>query len=1560
VAVTFGVVSVMNQQVTRPTDAVRCQDCGSELVSEPGMPRLCPQCLLSLALRESPGPAHGGAAQDALGTLDRLAGGRVLGERYQIRELLGRGGMGEVFRAFDLKLRVEVALKAVRPEQVESERARELLRREVRSAREVVSPNVCRIFDLVAEDGQELVSMEYVDGVTLGETLRRRGPLALEEAREIALQFLAGLEAIHQAGLVHRDFKPENVMVTRAGRVVVMDFGLAKLLASGRAESIAGTPAYMPPEQMRGDAVDARTDVFAAGVVLAEMLAVGGAAHAEERQALWRAVREAPPRVPAGPWASVLSRALSPDPQDRPRSARELSRALEEVTQRLPGFETRRPYPGLASFTEEDAEYFFGRELEVEAFLKKLRRPRLLALVAPSGSGKSSFLRAGLLPALPKGWKALFTTPGSRPFEALARTLVPVFAGDTQATEALLRFEEAATALGLVQRFRQRHEQALVIVDQFEELFTLNPPEVQRRFAELLARLVLEADLHVILSLRDDFLFRCRDHEPLQPAFSQLTPLGRLDQGALRRALVQPALACGYLFEDEALVDEMIAEVQRERGALPLIAFAAARLWEKRDRERGQLTRAAYQEIGGVAGSLAQHAEATLERIGSQRLPIVRELLRNLVTAEGTRAVRERAELLSVFAGVAEDAPATRHRVQGANDSVRAESGASRPKQVGSRTEAESTLDVLLDARLLTSYERPGEHGDSRNQVEIVHESLLEAWPRLVRWRTQDEDGAQLRDQLRQAAQLWNDKGRSGDLLWTGTAYEEFRLWRERYPGSLSAVESDYARAMVDRARRRKRLVRLAVAAAFVAISAVAVVVGISRRQALRALDHAEASRLLAIGEARLSDDPTEALAFATASLARADSEQARMFALRALSEAPPAIELIAPEQNTRWPAFSPDGERLAAGGFAADALVWSADGRGPLVLPGHETSPRGGIWPQWASNDMLVTGFAGSANVHLWSMPEGRRVRTIDFGRPSSWQVGSRRLLAETPTDAGAPGGGLLRSWTLPDGEAVVLGRDVPAKGASWTALAPDASRWFHARGRDIHSLPLPIGSGPERLFLRLDADLVGADVRHDPDRLVLADKTGQTLVLSLDAERPSVERTILRPETAPPGMVLDRSGRWLASQPSSDRLFRLWDLTQCSAARPLTLRRNLSWYASQAAFDPVGDWIAASTGRVSRLTLWPLQRPRPIVVEGYVTGSRGVAFSPDGRWLVTTWADRRLRLWPLTNGGMRDARLVDPSVPPQGWGPIAFDPRGRLLFAVGGGQPWIFPLDGSAARLTECSVGESVFASAAFSPSGRRVATATYYGAGRRKLCTWDLETSEARNYDLPPSEGHVGSLTGYERGVFNLAFADEQTVFIAGDGGLRRWDVETGAQEVIARAAPGHVFMGSFSANARVALMAEVRMGQRQDCREARLYDLANGSSRPVTGFGPCGSWQAVVLDAAGAVVATAGRDGIVRVGRLGAEPHLLLGHKRAVDRLRISPDLRWIATTGEDDTLRLWPMPDLSQRPLHTLPYAELLAKLRSLTNIRVVPDASTTEGFRLEVGPFPGWRTVPEW
>jgi hypothetical protein len=585
--------------------------------------------------------------------------------------------MGEVWRGFDLKLRVDVALKSVRGGFLSGLQSLEHLREEVRMALKVSSPNVCRVFDLVEADGREFVSMEFIDGTTLAEALRQRGPLALDEAQEIASQLLAGLAAIHDAGLVHRDVKPENIMLTRAGRVVVMDLGIARWATSRDGGAVVGTPPYMAPEQIRGEAIDRRADIFAAGVVLAEMVEPGGVSSDAARRRVWAGIASDPPEIGASAWAAVIRRAVAADREERHESAPALARSLEEVRLRVAGADDMRPYPGLTAFGEQDSAYFFGREVEVEALWRKLRRPGLLGLIGPSGSGKTSFLRAGLLPARPQGWRVVVATPGRRPFTILAQALLPELGNDREFLEGLLGFEDAEVAVPLVGRWRRRHSGALVVVDQFEELFTQSAEPVQEAYSRFLQRLVLEADVHVLVSLRDDFLFYCQRFEPLQPIFADLTPLGAPTGAALRRAVVQPALKCGYRFENDGLVKSMIAEVEGERGALPLLAFACAQLWDRRDRERGVLTQVAYEEIGGVAGALAQHAEATLEGIGRARIPMVRELFRNLVTAQGTRTAREHEELVSVF-------PA------------------------GDRDAVAGVLDALIASRLLVAYEPEG------------------------------------------------------------------------------------------------------------------------------------------------------------------------------------------------------------------------------------------------------------------------------------------------------------------------------------------------------------------------------------------------------------------------------------------------------------------------------------------------------------------------------------------------------------------------------------------------------------------------------------------------------------------------------------------------------------------------------------------------------------------------------------------------------------------------------------------------------------------------------------
>jgi hypothetical protein len=205
------------------------------------------------------------------------------------------------------------------------------------------------------------------------------------------------------------------------------------------------------------------------------------------------------------------------------------------------------------------------------------------------------------------------------------------------------------------------------------------------------------------------------------------------------------------------------------------------------------------------------------------------------------------------------------------------------------RSAAEEVLRTLIDARLLTSFEAPAIEGEKRrSRVEIIHESLLSNWPRLVRWQTQDADSALLRDQLRQAAQLWAQRSRSEDLLWTGAAYLEFQAWRQRYSGGLTTTEEAFAHAMTQRATKRRRQRRIVISATFFVLLSILAVISTlwrgadkARGEAVLEAQRAEASKLLALGQAEAEAYPTAAPAYAIKSLELSDTTDARLFALK-------------------------------------------------------------------------------------------------------------------------------------------------------------------------------------------------------------------------------------------------------------------------------------------------------------------------------------------------------------------------------------------------------------------------------------------------------------------------------------------------------------------------------------------------------------------------------------------------------------------------------------------------------------------------------------------------------
>src|SRR5262245_43085195 len=319
-------------------NTISCPVCAAAVV--PGdADAICPHCRTPLlqsdvetmmpAGRESQAATSSSGWLSSSGAIDhgRFAPGTLLGGRYRIIERRGRGGMGEVYRADDLKLGQPVALKFL-PADVDRDPARlTQLHTEVRMARQVSHPNVCRVYDIDEIDGSTFLSMEYVDGEDLASLLRRIGRFPEDRALEIARQICAGLAAAHERGVVHRDLKPANVMLDGTGKVRLTDFGLAG--AAGEAIR-AGTPAYMAPEQLAGNEVTARSDIYSLGLVLYEVFTGQRALDGKNLAELIRKreqsgilpptsiVKSLDPKIEA-----AIMRCLRPDVDDRPHSRSE-------------------------------------------------------------------------------------------------------------------------------------------------------------------------------------------------------------------------------------------------------------------------------------------------------------------------------------------------------------------------------------------------------------------------------------------------------------------------------------------------------------------------------------------------------------------------------------------------------------------------------------------------------------------------------------------------------------------------------------------------------------------------------------------------------------------------------------------------------------------------------------------------------------------------------------------------------------------------------------------------------------------------------------------------------------------------------------------------------------------------------------------------------------------------------------------------------------------------------------------------------------------------------------
>ena len=1110
----------------------------------------------------------------------------------------------------------------------------------------------------------------------------------------------------------------------------------------------------------------------------------------------------------------------------------QLSDSLHEAEAEIA--EEKPPYRGLSAFSADDGASFFGREKLVDAFANRLKVQPLLAVVGRSGAGKSSFVQAGVIPALPKGWRAITIRPGTSPLGALlARLEHGGFAPITR--DAIERDHEALGVL--LREDAARRGPLLLVIDQLEEMFTLcHDPDERRAFAEAVSAAARTAEdpVRVIFTLRDDFLVRTEQVHALRNRIAQgLQLLTVPAEEDLLRILVEPARRHGYEFEGAALPQEMVEEVADQPGALALISFTAAKLWELRDRHFKQLTRAAYKLLGGVGGALARHADVTLDELPPEERALAREAFRHLVTSQSTRAVLARKDLRQLLGG---------------------------------DEQSDRVIEKLITARLLVA----SENEQGAETIEIVHEALLVAWPRLVEWRREDAEGARFREQLRTAATQWDERKRARGLLWRGDALAELSRWLSRHPGPLTDLERAFADASLAEAARSRNKRRLLVAGAFAALAIVVVVLSVldTRIAGQRRELHVNLERQFEDQGRRLvlAADPLQALAYLDKARELGASGPAHDFLVaQAVRASDGELLEVHHDIAARNPRFSPDGTKIITASFDRTAKIWDArTGQLLKTLPHRDTVLRASFSPD--GKTALTASFDQTAV--LWDVATGAPLLTLHHDG-ALWcgmfsPDGTLALTAGTDDTVSV--------WELPSGK---LRFRVHGGGAGFSAcaFAPDGS--VIAAGDNKGTTRLWDASSGQLLHVLAGHDKIVHALQFAPDgaRLVTASHDGNAIVW----DRATGQQLHVLPHQGRVQWAEFSPDGKLVVTASDDRLAVLWDAV--TGAKVRTLSGHAAG-VTHAAFSPDGSYVVTTASDASAW-LW-------YVATGYVVARwRGhrdvvtdVAFDPAGRRAVTAGDDGAAIVWKVQPQdqiiwllGHRDHVLT-----------AEFSPDGKQVVTSsndGTARVW----DAADGRELHQLLGHTGPVTAArFSPDGSMIATSGEDGTVR----LWD-----ARD----PASGRV--LPGASARVQAIAWAPDSTELVAAsdDGFIRSWNARSGGLVFAIRGHGGY----------RVWSVAFVPSGDRLittgDDLTIRLWDR---KGNPVRELHDAENPFATMVDPTGTRVLSVVSRQTVKIWDLatGTKMRELVGHLGLVINAVWNADGTMAVTSSVDGTARIW--------------------------------------------------------
>jgi WD40 repeat protein/class 3 adenylate cyclase len=1006
--------------------------------------------------------------------------------------------------------------------------------------------------------------------------------------------------------------------------------------------------------------------------------------------------------------------------------------------------EVGTPYKGLESFQPQDAEFFFGREELIADLAGRLAASTFLAVVGPSGSGKSSVVRAGLVPAIWTGahglaqqrdWKVVILTPGAHPLEELAVRLATERGLSPGSVLEDFRRDPHNLCLAVRQLLLDASPDAKVvlIIDQAEEIFTLCHDEEERRlFVELLAHAAEEnAQTMVILALRADFYGHCATYPSLAALVQDHQSLvGPMREGEIRRAIELPASKAGLTLED-GLVTRILDDVGSEPGSLPLLSHALLETWSKR--QDHTMTVNAYLESGGVRGAIARTADAVYQQLEPEQQELARRIFMRLAEpGQGTEDTRRRASLTELLPGGDE------------------------------QTAVEEVLDILARARLITV---------GLDLVEVSHEALIREWPLLRRWLDEDREGLQLHRRLTDDASEWVRYERDPGMLYRGARLSAAQEWAEGREHFLSADERDFldaARAErqseLERARQRQRRLMIVAAtlAVLLGIAIVAAVFALSQRGRAQREERSATARALVRGaEAEQLQRLDLALLLGLEAERTRSTPEGRSVLLSAVQRAGRILQFLRGHEGpVSDVAFSRDGKLLASIGEQGGVRLWDPATRRPVGEP----LGRAGDAVSFGPGNLLAAGSSQNGTVRLWDASRrressefvaGRAVTDLSFSPDGKllsvgtdngavlWDVDARRqvgarLLSNLPVTAVAfsrdgrrlatGGARTLSVWDVRTRAETKL---TTRSTIDSLAFSPAGNALAAARTDDAPALwNLGRPTAPPRVLSAVGTAL---SIAFSPDGSRLAAGGGRGPVMLLDA------RT-LRPLPVPllghagpvRSVAFSPDGRTLSSA-SDDGTAILWDAR--SDPRATVLAGTGPAAAAVDAAD-AGGTVAAARG--SQLLVWP-QAGSGNSGLGIDGGGLllDVALAADGKKVATGGQQGDVLVADLPGARTRKLQPRDPTLSEQVVDVALSEDAGLLAAAIQNGQVLLGRTD--ADRLGNPLPNDSQqppFAlDLAFSPVGKTLAAGRTDGT----IVLWDVNSRKlaGRPFHAPGNE-------------------------------------------------------------------------------------------------------------------------------------------------------------------------------------------------------------------------------